>query len=656
MWKTVFENSPFSFGLWDKELNYVRVNKAFADLDGVAVENHSGKSVLEILPDIGAEISSLLKKVMQTGEPLIGHEISFQPQNDPGSLRTWSMSYYPYIVDDVTEGVWASCEDLTTRKRIEAERNRIEAEALYGEAKYRSLVKAIATIVWNSDAAGKIIGDAPIWREITGQTIDEVRNQGWRKIIHPDDLEKTSLLWDQSLREEKSFETEYRLKVKNGEYRHFAVRGVPVSNNDGKVHEWIGVLIDIEDQKRAEVQLRQSAAEREEILNREQQARQEAEQANRLKDEFLATLSHELRTPLTATVGWVKMLRAGQLEPKDAAYALETIERNTQVQKQLIEDLLDVSRIITGKLRLDVRPVNLEKIVRTAIESILLSAQIKEIEIIDKIEPNTETVYADPHRLQQVLWNLLSNAMKFTPKGGQISVSLRKLDNQLEVSLKDTGIGIKPELLARIFDRFRQADSTTTRKHGGLGLGLAIVQHLIEAHGGTVEAFSDGEGAGSTFSFRLPVISQSAMPEIPRNQTGELPNPQLLKALRLDKLQLLVVDDDQDNLDLLKLLLSRYGAKVVTANSVAEAMSQLLHYHPNIIVSDIGMPIEDGYQFIRKIRALPQDKGGKIPAIALTAFAKTEDREKALSLGFQKHITKPVDPLDLVKAIAELAN
>ncbi len=438
--------------------------------------------------------------------------------------------------------------------------------------------------------------------------------------------------------------------MKSGEYRYFLSRALPVLDMNGEVREWVGVNVDIENQKNSDFKLVEAAIEREELLRREQTARKEAEEANRLKDDFLATLSHELRTPLTAILGWVKMLRAGQLDDAEIPHALETIERNTEIQNQLIEDLLDVSRIISGKILLEIQPIQTSSIIETALNSILPSAEAKGIQVISHMQANTSKISGDPRRIQQILWNLLSNAVKFTPQGGQINVSLSERNNWLEICVKDTGIGIEREILTKIFERFRQADATKTRRHSGLGLGLAIVRHLTEAHGGTIEATSEGEGKGSTFTLRLPTIAQqksAIQPAVlPKINDGKL---------RLDGIRLLVVDDDEDNRDLLKTLLSHYGAIVTLASSAAEAMKILLNSQPDILISDIGMPDEDGYQFMTKVRKLSKEKGGSVPAIALTAFAKIEDREKALSVGFQKHIAKPIDPTAFVKVIAEMA-
>ena len=396
--------------------------------------------------------------------------------------------------------------------------------------------------------------------------------------------------------------------------------------------------------------------ERERLLMLERSARAEAEAASRLKDEFLATVSHELRTPLTAVLGWVHILRGGQLDEQAALHALEIVERNARSQNQLIEDLLDVSRIITGKLRLDVRPVNPAAFIESAIEAVLPAAEAKGIQVKKSLDNRVSSISGDPARLQQVVWNLLSNAIKFTPRGGHVEVSLERVNSHIEISVADSGDGIKKEFLPFVFDRFRQADGTTSRQYGGLGLGLAIVRHLVELHGGTVKADSSGEGAGSVFTVKIPLL-----PVYQREAGGEQAeglgthtHPQVEYPDNLAGMEVLVVDDEPDTLELIKVLLGQCGAAVTTARSAAEALRLLERIKPDVIISDIGMPSEDGFEFIRKVRLLPPEKGGKIPAVALTAYARAEDRLRVLRSGYQMHISKPVELAELVAVVANV--
>jgi CheY-like chemotaxis protein len=363
-----------------------------------------------------------------------------------------------------------------------------------------------------------------------------------------------------------------------------------------------------------------------------------------------------LRTPLTAVLGWAHLLRAGQLDETSATSALETIERNARAQSQLIDDLLDVSRIITGKLRLDVRQIDPGSFIEAAIEALRPAAEAKDIRIQKMMDTGVISVLGDPARLQQIVWNLLSNAIKFTKKGGRVQVRLERINSHIEIAVSDTGVGIKPEFLPHVFERFRQADQKTTRQHGGLGLGLAIVRHLVELHGGMVDAMSSGEGQGATFVVKLPVV-----PVYQKSDLAERAHPAARETLpsfdcpeRLDGLKALIVDDEADTRELLRVGLSQCGAEVITVGSAQEALEAIKRERPALLVSDIGMPDEDGYELMRKVRALPAQQGGKTPAIALTAYARTEDRLRALRAGYQMHVTKPVELAELAAVMASL--
>lgn len=387
---------------------------------------------------------------------------------------------------------------------------------------------------------------------------------------------------------------------------------------------------------------------------------QKAQEASRTKDEFLAVVSHELRTPLNAIFGWARILRTGKLDESTYARALETIERNAKAQSQLIDDLLDVSRIITGKLRLDLRPLDPVSVIQSSLQTARPSADAKDIRLQMTLDPNAGPISGDPDRLQQVIWNLLSNAVKFTPRGGRVQVRLERVNSHVEITVSDTGVGISPEFLPHVFERFRQADSSYTRKHGGLGLGLAIVRHLVELHGGTVHVHSGGEGQGTTFTINLPLMVINGARRYPaealeqRHPTVDYYAP-FECAPVLTGLRVLVIDDEADARDLLTTVLKKCEAEVMAVASVAEAIDALEHWKPDALVSDIEMPYEDGYSLIRKVRSLESELGGRIPAIALTAHARVEDRLRALSSGYQSHIAKPVEPAELVAVIASLA-
>jgi signal transduction histidine kinase/ActR/RegA family two-component response regulator len=408
----------------------------------------------------------------------------------------------------------------------------------------------------------------------------------------------------------------------------------------------------------AEVKERRQVEERLRLaLVGEQMARAEAETANRMKDEFLATVSHEIRTPLNAIIGWSHLLRTGRLDEATAARAMETIDRNAKSQAQLIEDILDVSRMITGKLRLNNEPVDIASVINAAIDSVQLAINSKDLKLEITLDPSARHTLGDASRLQQVVWNLLANAIKFTPSGGRIEVKVERAGRNLQIRVSDAGQGIDTDFLPFIFDRFRQADGTTTREHGGLGLGLAIVRHLVELHGGTIKADSAGKGKGATFIINLPLAPQDSTRR--RNVIGSLQASEgsqgtVISLPSLDDVKVLLVDDDPDTLQILSVMLAESKAGVQTAASASEALEILEWYQPDVLVSDLAMPGEDGFSLIGKIRALAGGKVTQIPAVALTSYVRVEDRARALSAGFNMFVPKPVEPEELVTAIANL--
>jgi PAS domain S-box-containing protein len=407
------------------------------------------------------------------------------------------------------------------------------------------------------------------------------------------------------------------------------------------------------DRKKAEHQ-------RDELLESERAARIEAERSSRMKDEFLATLSHELRTPLNAILGWTQILEAEDVS-REVAEAVGIIGRNARVQKQLIEDLLDMSRIISGKIRLDVQIVDLASVIEAAVATIRPAAEAKGVRLQLALDPVAGPVKGDPGRLQQVLWNLLSNAVKFTPKGGRVQIFLERVNSHLEIMVADTGAGVKPEFLPHVFDRFRQSDSSISRQYGGLGLGLSIVKQLVELHGGSVRAKSPGQDKGTTFVVDLPLMLMHDSPGQRKTAGAARTHPAALAmsepCLKQDLagLKVLVVDDESDARELIKRLLENCDAVVQTAASAEEALQCLARGAPDVLVSDIGMARMDGYEFIRRVRTLPAEQGGKVPAVALTAFARSEDRTRALISGYNIHLSKPLEPSELVVTVASLA-
>ena len=452
--------------------------------------------------------------------------------------------------------------------------------------------------------------------------------------VHADDRPMVDYTVRQAVEQAGDYEAEFRVVWPDGSTHWLVGKGRVFSNEAGKARRMIGVLRDTTDRRLAEEAVRQQA--------------RELARVNRIKDEFLAVLSHELRSPLNPILGWAKLLQTRKYDEASTLRALKTIERNAKLQTQLIEDLLDVSRIMQGKLHLDVTLVNLITCIEAAIETMRLAAEAKSIVIETVLNPAVSVVSGDASRLQQVVWNLLSNAIKFTPSGGHVTIQLDAFDREARIQIKDTGKGIAADFLPYVFDYFRQADASISRAQGGLRLGLAIVRHLIELHGGTVSAESAGEGQGATFTVCLPLL-QVKSNEIP---TSPLPLPDLSARLLLG-LRVLVVDDEADSRDFLQLLLENQGAQALGVDSASAAIALLPEFQPDVLVSDIGMPGTDGYTLMRQIRALPV--AAHLPAIALTAYARDEDRQEAIAAGFQQHVAKPVEPSNLINAIVQLA-
>ncbi|MBE9169230.1 PAS domain-containing protein [Pleurocapsales cyanobacterium LEGE 06147] len=651
-------SSPIGMAFLDGDLRYIYANEALAATNGIPLAEHLGRTVWEVLPAWAPYVQATINRVIETKEPLLNQEVSGET-NPPGVYRHGLVNYYPVCLPDgEVLGVGVSSLDITELKRTE----RALRES---EEKYRSLVKASSQIVWRANSQGQFI-EIQGWEEFTGQSVEELL-AGSKEAIHPDDLPKIKQAWWNAVATKSPYEVEHRIRKYDGTYEYFAGRGIPMLDAEGQVYAWVGMSTNIHERKQVEI-------ERERLLEQERRIREEAEAANRIKDEFLAVLSHELRSPLNPILGWVQLLRRGKYDEQTIQRALEIIERNAKLQTQLIEDLLDVSRILRGKMVLNVCPVDLVSVIEGAIETVRLAAEAKGIEIYKILTADLGRVSGDSARLQQVVWNLLSNAVKFTPRGGRVEIRLSsiadpsslveerqittdksqktsdkgQMTNYAQIQVSDTGKGIHPEFLPHVFDYFRQEDGKTTRKFGGLGLGLAIVRHLVELHGGTVRVESPGEGLGATFEVRLPLITSAAE----ESQDNEL----LVETMNLNQLRILVVDDEVDMRELAIAILQQYEAEVKIAASAVEALILLDQFKPDILISDIGMPELDGYGLIRQVRQLPHERGGNIPAIALTAYAGESDQKQALQAGFQRHIPKPIEPSELVKTIALLIN
>jgi PAS domain S-box-containing protein len=599
-------------------------NQAELDLLGYTREEYIGRAITEFHDDQDV-IKDILRRLTNK-ETLHDYEARLRCKD--GSVRHVLINSNVMWEEDRFVHTRCFTRDITERKQM-------EGRLRESETQLRTLADAVPQLVWMAEPDGHIFWYNQRWYDYTGTTPEQMAGWGWQSVHDPEILPAVIKRWKASLETGEPFEMEFPLKGADGAFRWFLTRVNPLRDSDGRLLRWFGTNTDVDGQRRTAEELRE---------------------ANRLKDEFLATVSHELRTPLTAILGWAHLLRTGQLDDKNSTSALETIERNARAQAQLIDDLLDVSRIITGKLRLDVRQVDPASFIEPAIEALRPAAEAKDVRIQKVMDTGVVSVAGDPARLQQVVWNLLSNAVKFTPKGGKVQVRLERINSHIEIAVSDTGAGIEPEFLPHVFERFRQADQKTTRQHGGLGLGLAIVRHLVELHGGTVEAESPGEGRGATFVLKLPVV-----PLYQKDNLAERVHPSDRDTFhayecpeRLDGLKVLVVDDEADTRELLKVGIGQCGAEVSTAGSAREALEAIAEQRPDLIISDIGMPSEDGYELIRKVRALPAASGGKIPAIALTAYARTEDRLRALRAGYQSHIAKPVELAELVAVMASL--
>lgn len=613
-----------------------------------------GKSVREALPEVsGQGFIQLLENVYQSGEPFVGRGMRLEVQRHAGAPLT--EAFVDFIYQPIRGptgsviGILVQGNDVTEVRRQEAQRAAAEEALRASEERFRTLFESIddgfCLLQLQFDDTGEPVdyrflqtnaafeGQTGL-RDAVGRTARELvpdLDPSWFRLYGRVAITGESTRFENHAPAMGRWFDVYASRVGPPELRQVAL-----------------VFKDVTDRKRAE-------EERERLLALESAARRDAEAASRLKDEFLATVSHELRTPLTSMLGWVQMLRARRLTPERHDHALETIERNARAQAQLIEDLLDVSRILAGKLRLELQPVDLQPVVDAALETIRPAAEAKEIDLKASLGPES-AVMGDAHRLQQVIWNLLSNAVKFTPAGGRVEVHTQRRDGVVDVTVSDTGQGIEKAFQPYVFERFRQEDGGTTRSHGGLGLGLSIVRQLVDMHGGTVSVMSDGPDRGSTFTLQLPATTlvrrERRAPREPRSSTHptEIPSPPELRGLRV-----LLVDDEVDAREMLRTLLEGSGALVRDAASVAEALRLFQAEPPEVIISDIGMPGRDGYDLVGKIRSFAPADGGDVPVIALSAYARTEDRTRALLSGFTSHVPKPVEPMELLAVVVSLS-
>ncbi|BAY08462.1 PAS domain S-box protein [Calothrix sp. NIES-2098] len=630
--QTLIEACPVAIACFDPQGIVTLWNRAAEQIFGWSAEEAIGQ-FMPTVPHRQQEFLASLQTVL-SGRSLHGFEVQHQAKDGRMvDLEIWANLTYDAQGNPGCLGIaW----DITARKRS-------EAALRQSEAKYQVLVSNMPGMVYryvpfaNGTAAFTYVSSGSLeLLELEPQTILQDANS-FLKLIHPDDLPAFECSVAIAVENSSFWQWEGRIITPSGQLKWIQGRSRPEPTEYGLA--WDGLLFDITQRKQAE-------AEREQLLWREQAAREQAEAANRIKDEFLAVLSHELRSPLNPILGWTQMLQKGKLDPQTSFRALESIERNAKLQTQLIEDLLDVSRILRGKMVLNIMPVNLVTVIESGLETVRLAAEAKQIQIQTFVNREKLQVSGDPARLQQIIWNLLSNAVKFTPDGAEIAISLEQISSYAQISVQDSGQGINPEFLPYVFDYFRQENSKTTRRFGGLGLGLAIVRHLTELHGGTVEAASPGEGQGATFTVRLPLITVTAA-SVPEKATA-------VQSVDFSQLRILVVDDEADMRDLVKVILEQQGAQVTVATNATEVLMLCDRQPPDILISDIGMPDIDGYMLMQQIRARSPQQGGNIKAIALSAYAAEYDQKQALKVGFQKHIPKPVEPEVLVNTISEL--
>jgi PAS domain S-box-containing protein len=614
-------------------------NKQWLEFVGSTIEQQRGQGWLEnVHPDDRERcVSAYLERFNQR----LPFAMDYRLRRTDGEYR-WLLNTGQPLFDRDQRfiGYIGSCLDITDLKSTQ--------EALAeSEERLRLGLSAGATGTWDWDIVNNRVSWSEKLYEFYGTTPDQFDGtiESFGRLLHPEDQPRADQAIRACIENHSEYHLEFRIVRPDGATRWLSTSGHAFYDAQSRPIRMMGATIDITDRKLAEQQ-------REALLAREQEARGEAERLGRLKDEFLATLSHELRTPLNAILGWAQVLKRRPDDRAEVEEGLGIIERNARVQTQLIEDLLDMSRIISGKLRLDVARVDLPAVIENAVQSLRHSAEAKEITITTTLDAQASDIRGDAARMQQIVWNLLSNAIKFTRRGGHVQVTLQRVESQIEIAVADDGIGLEPAFVPHLFERFRQADSSTTRHHAGLGLGLAIVKHLVELHGGTVQAESEGKDKGATFRVRLPIpIIQETRP--PADASPALTDNG--DGIWLRDMKVLVVDDEPDARLLVERVLADAGAIVQSAASAKDAMDVLSTQPLDLLISDIGMPETDGYTLLSELRRNTRGLNANLPAIALTAFARSEDRRRAMMAGFDIFVSKPVDGSELLAVAARLS-
>ncbi|MEQ9621025.1 PAS domain S-box protein [Coleofasciculus chthonoplastes] len=644
-------SSPIGIAFFDHDLRYLYANEALATTNGVPLSQHLGRTLWQVVPQMASEFAPMLHQILQTRQPRLNFEFSCEVQ--PGVYRHALANHFPVCLPDgELLGVGVAVMDITELKRVEAALRMSEAFAHARVQELETLMEITPAALWiahdpdchqmTANRTAYNLMRMPLGSVTTATPVEGSYPLPFKQYKNGQEYLSQDLPMQRAARTGQEVIDEIEFVFEDGTVRFIYGKAIPLYHDSGEVRGVIGAFVDITERKQAE-------REHEQLLARERAARKEAESANRIKDEFLAILSHELRSPLNPILGWTKLLRTRQFDPAATDKALATIERNATIQIQLVDDLLDVARILRGKVVLTRHRVDLAITIKAAIETVQLAAEAKSIQIQTHFISKVGLVEGDSGRLQQVVWNLLSNAVKFTPSGGQVEVTLAAVDDFAQITVSDTGIGISADILPHIFDYFRQADSSMTRQFGGLGLGLAIARHLVDLHGGIIQAESPGEGQGATFTVRLALLPDKKQRIRPNTHDCQgTSNTTPLKGIRI-----LVVDDEPDTRELIGIILQQVGAEVITMASAQEVLSQFNQLTLDILVSDIGMPQMDGYGLLQQIRGMSSTQA-QIPAIALTAYAGESNQQKALAAGFQQHLAKPIDPNDLIQAIARL--
>jgi PAS domain S-box-containing protein len=618
----LINETPFMLTRCSRDLRYLFVSRAYADMLGRDPADIEGKPIVDIMGDEGfSTIRPYVDRVLDGQRVEYESEVSFAGVG----IRSLSVMYTPdRDIDGEIVGWIAAILDITDHRGAR------DARALV-----TSIVDSSVDAIVTKDLDGNITSWNSAAHQLFGYSADEMIGRPIRTLIPPERQSEEDDILARLRQGERIDHFETVRIAKDGRLLDISVTISPLRNASGAIIGASKIARDISALKAAAAEL---------------------QKANRLKDEFLASLSHELRTPLNAILGYSRMLRTGMLPPDRHEKAIETIERNATSLTQIVEDVLDVSRIVSGKIRLNVQPVDFPEIVWNAIDAVTPAADAKNIRIEAVIDPHAAPIAGDPERLQQILWNLLSNAVKFTGKAGKVQVRLERVNSYVELSVSDTGVGISPEFLPHVFERFRQADAGIARERGGLGLGLSIARQLTEMHGGTIEAASGGVGQGATFRLKMPLmIIHTVREDTTRVHPRSPSRAGAIPIEDLEKVHILAVDDDVDALSLVAELLEAAGARVSTARSAEDALRQVSREVPNVLIADLGMPHVDGFQLIEQVRRHRNPLVRAIPAAALTAYARSDDRVKALRAGFQIHLAKPIDPAELVTTIAALA-